>query len=339
MNAGPTIAGRPEARYESYARGYAGCGTHIIDTSYRRSYGRMVEAIVCQNHSTEEYYQNDIFMNRPMDIIGTYIRLEPLVKDRHAQELIHSTCTGEATMEYLSSYNPNDIWCFHDDGPFRSVEELSTSKYIYPAGNDPTNRKSNTASFAIRQNITHHFLGIVALINDEPEHLSIQIQTPLMVPKCQLSSKECIEAYFLILDRLFAYGYRRIAISIDTQDIQSIQFVYRLGFTFEGCCYKHRIVKDANRNSNIYAIINSDWKQTIIASNTADSSSKSGSGHGARAALYKKLYGASKFRADQSNERYEAELEEQTLGLLEQKKKEAIGLDGKHVTANSKKNE
>jgi hypothetical protein len=227
-------------------------------------------------------------------------------------------------MECLKAYNPYDVWCFHDDGPFQTVEELRQSKYIF-------SHLNSRASFVIRQNVTNHFIGIAMLLNDEPEHLSVQLQIPFMAPKYQPSTcKECMEGYFLIIDRLFAYGYRRICMMVDTQDIQSIQFINRMGFTHEGCLYKHRIVKDANRNSNIYAILNSDWKQSNI---TAISSAAKGSKlsfSGARGALFKKLYGDTKFRADQSNERYEAEQEQQTLGLLEQKKQqEALTLDAK----------
>jgi hypothetical protein len=220
-------------------------------------------------------------------------------------------------MECLKAYNPYDVWCFHDDGPFQTVDKVRQSEYLFPLQNDHhQHHQPNTAAFVIRQNVTNHFVGMILLLNDEPEHLSIQLQIPFMAPKYLPStSKECMEGYFLIIDRLFAYGYRRISMMIDTQDIQSIQFIHRMGFTHEGCFYKHKIVKDANRNSNVYAVLNSDWKQSKMTATKGSNISFSG----ARAALFQKLYGATKLRADQSNERYEAEQEQQTLGLLEQK--------------------
>ena len=350
---GPIISGHPEARYEAYARGYASCGHGtannnsnnnstantttevldypiILDTSYRRSYGRLVESITCENHTTVDHYHNDIFIYRPHDIIGAYIRLEPVLCDdasepTHANEIFRATCTGEATMECFTAYNPYDIWCFHDDGPFGTVEELQRSNYIFPLQKcqPHQHRYENIAAFVIRQNVTNHFVGMVMLLNDEPEHLSVQLQIPFTAPKYQAStSKECMEGYFLLIDRLFAYGYRRIYMMIDTQDIQSTQFIHRMGFTYEGCLYKHRIVKDANRNSNIYAMLNSDWKQSNITATSAAPKGSYISFSGARAALFQKLYGAAKFRAEQSNERYEAEQEQQTLGLLEQQRQQ-----------------
>ena len=98
-----------------------------------------------------------------------------------------------------------------------------------------------------------------------------------------------MEACYLLLDRLFAYGYRRIQISCDSQDGGSRKFAERLGFTFEGVLFKHLILKDSSRDSNMYGMLNSDWKK------------------GARNALFQKLYGKKALRADLSNEKKEEE--------------------------------
>jgi len=103
------------------------------------------------------------------------------------------------------------------------------------------------------------------------------------------------------MDRLFAFGYRRIQISIDSQDSVKRKLATRLGFTLEGILYRHLVVKDASRDSNVYSMLNSDWKV------------------GARAALFKKLYGAAALRFDVSNEKKEEEYDEQQRVLAEQK--------------------
>jgi hypothetical protein len=56
--------------------------------------------------------------------------------------------------------------------------------------------------------------------------------------------------------------------------------------TLEGRLYKHMVVKEANRDSHICGLLNSDWQL------------------GARAALFQKLYGAAALTA---TEMYEAE--------------------------------
>lgn len=73
------------------------------------------------------------------------------------------------------------------------------------------------------------------------------------------------------------------------------------------------VVKEASRDSNVYGLLNSDWKR------------------GARSALFKKLYGAAALRADNQNERTEAEFDEQTRGLKELKAREAEAAKNKQV--------
>jgi hypothetical protein len=103
------------------------------------------------------------------------------------------------------------------------------------------------------------------------------------------------------VDRLFANGYRRIQISIDSKDVESAKLVDRLGFTFEGCLLKHMVIKESSRDSSIYGMLNSDWDR------------------GARQTMYKKLYGVAAARVDFANNVKEEELDEQTRGLAEQK--------------------
>jgi RimJ/RimL family protein N-acetyltransferase len=341
---GAILSGRPEARYEAYARGYAGCGTYVLDTSYRRWYGRLYEHLVCQNHTQDDFFTHLLYPQRPYDIIGLYVRLEPLLCQRHLYDLYHAT-NGAPAIEYHKSYNPQDIWCFCEAGPFTTMEQMQQS-YIFrheqnTNGDHHHRHHDHTAALAIRHNVTHQLIGIVFLSHDEPQHLSIQLHLPIMTPKYNYTTKECLESCAVIMDRLFAYGYRRIQFSVDQQDIAGIQFVYRLGGTFEGCLYKHMVVKDANRNSNIYGLLNSDWKynnsNTLAAvavtssslsnnkktNSISNSSSVVGTSSStlvdARTSLFQKLYGTKVVRALQSHERCEAELEYQTCVLQQQK--------------------
>ena len=103
------------------------------------------------------------------------------------------------------------------------------------------------------------------------------------------------------MDRLFALGYRRIQLSIDSMDTFAKKYCGRLGFTQEGMIPKDRIVKEANRDSLIYGMLNSDWSK------------------GARAFLFKKLHGDKAMKSDIQNNKKEAELEQQAEYLSKQK--------------------
>lgn len=132
------------------------------------------------------------------------------------------------------------------------------------------------------------------------KNLKIQLELPIVKPSSE-GTVEQMEACFLLLDRLFALGYRRIQIAVDSQDTIGKKVPARMGFTQEGQLPKHRISKEANRDSIIYGMLNSDWDK------------------GARTFLFKKLHGENAQRADASNNLREGELEEQQRVLKEKK--------------------
>ena len=285
------MSGRPEARFEAYARGYAGCGPYTT-VSYRRSYGRMYEAICCLDHASDDKY-NKLFAERPHDIVGRHVRLEALDVERHLSDVFRVT-SGEQALEN-KSYDPQDVWGFLEDGPFDDEREMRDS-FVFQ-------RRQNEAGFAIVQSVTDKVLGVILLRHDDPHNLTIQLEPPMMQPTRE-GSREQLESCYLLMDRLFAHGYRRIQVSIDSQDAEKRKLCTHLGLTLEGRLYKHMVIKEASRDSNIYSVLNSDWKR------------------GARAALFRRLYGASALRADLANEKKEEELDEQERVLKLQKREE-----------------
>ena len=291
---GPILSGRPEARYEAYARAYAGCGGPYVNRSYRRSYARRYEALRCRSHGTDDQFALWA-RDRPHDLIGQSLRLEALETDRHVVDVFHVT-SGRPALEN-TAYDPHEVWGFWEEGPFASPTELAQS-FVFQR------RHSNEAAFAIVHAVTEQVWGVILLRHDDPANLSVQLEPPILPPS-RYGTVEQLEACFLLMDRLFAHGYRRIQMAIDAQDAEQRQLSRRLGMTLEGCLCKHRIVKEANRDSHIYSMTNSDWN------------AKEG---GARAALFGKLYGAKALRADQANALKEEERDEQEWGLAEQKR-------------------
>lgn len=161
-------------------------------------------------------------------------------------------------------------------------------------------RKPREAGFAFYNSISEKLIGVILLTQDHPEHLSIQLEPPIQPPGSAGNVDE-LEACFLLFDRLFGYGYRRIQCCVDSQDADTRKLVStRLGFTYEGCLCKHQIWKDSSRDSHVYSLLNSDWKQ------------------GARASLFRRLYGDAALAADTAQEAKATEYEEQQRVLAEQ---------------------
>ena len=288
---GGMLAGRPEARFEAFARSYAGCGDHV-NLSYRRSYARMYEQICCENHKTDDEY-GAMYKASPETIVGKSVWLEGLDVKLHLDKVFAAT-SGDVYY-HKKSYNPNQVWGFLEDGPFESAEALRKS-FVFQL-------KEDQAAFCLVQNVTKRVLGVILLTNDDPENLSIQLEPPILAPFA-LDGQEQLEACFLLMDRLFANGYRRIQLSLDAKDGYTSKIADRLGFTFEGCLLKDQIVKDASRDSNVYGMLNSDWDK------------------GGRKALMRKLYGAATARADEAYNKKEEELDEQQRVLAQQRTNE-----------------
>lgn len=291
------LSGVPEGRYEAYARAYAGCGIHT-STAYRVSYARMYEAMAASNHSSEKKYREH-WLERPGDIFGRLVRLEPLDVHRHLQPLYDMTC-GDVYNEN-QCFDPNEVWGFAEEGPFDSPEEMRKS-FVFQ-------RRMNEAGFAIVESLTDKMVGVVILTNDNPRNLSISLEIPIVKPSSD-GTAEQIEACFLLLDRLFALGYRRVQLSVDSMDTLAKKLAGRLGFTQEGLIPKDRVVKESNRDSIIYGMLNSDWDK------------------GARAFMFKKLHGEKLLKVDQANTKKEQTLETQEEFLAKEKAKNGEKNDG-----------
>ena len=244
--------------------------------------------VSCETLKSDDKF-SDLYKERPQDIIGKWIRLEPLEAKRHLKA-VHAVTNGNPIF-LKKSYPPEEVWGFQAEGPFTTEEELRQS-FVFK-------HYENESAFAVLQNLNDRLVGIVMVSNDNPQNLSIELNFPIMGPSNN-GSKEQMEACFLILDRLFANGYRRIALSVDSKDSQGSKLADCLCFTFEGCLLKDKIIKESSRDSNVYGMLNSDWDK------------------GARRVLYKKLYGAAMMKADLAYNKKEDELDEQQRTLAEE---------------------
>lgn len=293
---GAVIPGKPEAHYEAFARAYAGCGDDT-SLSYRRSYARLYETVCCANDKEEAKFSSH-YEKRPEALVGKSIRLEALDAKPHLKSIFAAT-SGDMYF-YKKSYDANEVWGFLEDGPFQTQDQLSKS-FVFQ-------HYENQAAFAIVQNLSDRILGVVMLSRDDPKNLSIQLDAPIVGPST-VGGKEQLEASFLLIDRLFANGYRRIQFSIDSKDGNGSKLADRLGFTLEGVLLKDMIIKDSSRDSKVYGMLNSDWDK------------------GARIALYRKLYGSSMAQADVAFNKREEELLEQQRVLSKNEKEDAVRKD------------
>ena len=67
------------------------------------------------------------------------------------------------------------------------------------------------------------------------------------------------EAMYLMMAQAFGFGYRRYEWKCDALNAPSRAGAERLGFQFEGVFRQHLVVKERNRDTSWYAIVDSEW--------------------------------------------------------------------------------
>ncbi|CAK4190952.1 unnamed protein product [Aphanomyces euteiches] len=128
------------------------------------------------------------------------------------------------------------IWRFMLSGPYQSVEEFARHRY---ARSDKP-------------------IGMFSLFNHSPKDLRVEIGSFWIVPAFQGTGVHR-EVVFLLLDALFAASYRRVEWRTDGFNVRSRKAAHGLGFTMEGVLRKHMIVRGANRDTVVFAALNSEW--------------------------------------------------------------------------------
>lgn len=174
----------------------------------------------------------------PVVLEGRYVRLEPLSASHAADLFAASEGQGER-FRYL----PND--------PPQSLGEMQG--WIETAIARPD------LYFAVIDKATGRALGRQCLMRITPEHGVIEIGNIYWGPG-MARSRLATEAQFLFARHVFDdLGYRRYEWKCNARNEPSRRAALRFGFTFEGTFRQHMIVKGESRDTDWFAILDTDW--------------------------------------------------------------------------------
>ena len=125
--------------------------------------------------------------------------------------------------------------------------------------------KNNLQNLFGFKDSTHFFFffdgevqGWIALLNPRLGHAAIEIGNVYFSHKMK-KSKAATEAIFLLLKQCFKYGFRRVEWKCDDANAPSKAAALRFGFQYEGLFRQDRIVKNRNRNTAWFSIIDEEW--------------------------------------------------------------------------------
>jgi RimJ/RimL family protein N-acetyltransferase len=176
---------------------------------------------------------------------GARVRLEPF-QEAHRAGL------------YDSLHEPGDasLWDYLPYGPFER-REWDAWFARSAAGEDPL-----FYALVDRERATP--VGQASYLRIEPAMGAIEIGHIALGPALQ-RTPAATEAIYLMARHAFELGNRRLEWKCDALNARSRRAAERFGFTFEGVFRQHMVVKDRNRDTAWYSIVDSEWPRVSAA--------------------------------------------------------------------------
>jgi len=175
-------------------------------------------------------------------LIGQYLRLEP-VNSEHATDLWQMSQHIDAAALYR--FLPSDT-------PPQAIRDVQIWIQEKQSHSDPL-------FFACVSQQTGRAVGRQSLMRITPDHGVIEIGNILWGPE-MARSRLATEAFFLFASYVFdRLKYRRFEWKCDALNQPSRTAALRFGFSFEGIFRQHMWVKDANRDTAWFSLVDHEW--------------------------------------------------------------------------------
>jgi RimJ/RimL family protein N-acetyltransferase len=179
---------------------------------------------------------------------GRYVRLEPLDPARHGDDLFAASSGLEAER----------LWRYLADHPYPDRRSFETWLTRNATSTDPM-------FFAVVDRASGHAEGRLALMRMSPEHGVIEVGHILFGTRIE-GTRMATEAIFLVAKHVFDdLGYRRFEWKCDNENEPSKRAALRFGFSFEGVFRQHMVVKEKNRDTAWYAMLDREWSLRRLA--------------------------------------------------------------------------
>ena len=173
-------------------------------------------------------------------IQGETVRLEPLDVNRHGEDLFKNTAGADSTWDYLAY------------GPFASRDEFMRWLESREPLDDPL-------TFTIIDRESGEARGLESLMRIDAANGVIEIGHIWLSPRLQ-RTRQATEAIYLLSRHVFdELGYRRYEWKCDSLNQASRRAAERYGFVFEGIFRQHMVIKDRNRDTAWYSILDGEW--------------------------------------------------------------------------------
>jgi RimJ/RimL family protein N-acetyltransferase len=167
-------------------------------------------------------------------------RPEPLDVSRHGEDLFRNSIGADSTWDYLAY------------GPFADRDEFMRWLESRQPLADPL-------TFTIIDRAAGEARGLESLMRIDTANGVIEIGHIWLSPRLQ-RTRQATEAIYLLSRYVFEeLGYRRYEWKCDSLNAASMRAAERYGFVFEGIFRQHMVIKDRNRDTAWYSILDAEW--------------------------------------------------------------------------------
>jgi len=173
---------------------------------------------------------------------GRTVRLESLNPARH----------GDGLWQALQGPDSDPLlWDYLPYGPFNERADFDTWLSRNAASQDPL-------FFAVTEQSSGQVQGLLSYLTIAPQHGSIEIGH-ICYGRVMQRSVQATEVIYLLGKWAFANGYRRLEWKCNNDNARSKRAAERFGFSYEGLFRQHMVIKDRNRDTAWFSIIDSEW--------------------------------------------------------------------------------
>jgi RimJ/RimL family protein N-acetyltransferase len=188
-------------------------------------------------------------------LTGELVDVRPLDLDGDAGAL-HAVSNGSSFAlgaRRIDAYDADArVWRYMAGGPFGDAAALRAWLAVQDAAPDGR-------PFTVRDRATGTPIGVANLMTNHPRHLKIELGSIWYGPIAQRTGASA-EVTRLLLGHVFALGYRRAEWKCDARNEPSRRAALAYGFTFEGVQDAHFIIKDRNRDTAWFRMLDREWR-------------------------------------------------------------------------------
>ena len=174
-------------------------------------------------------------------MVGHWCRIEPVDPAAHGEDLWNAVSLDTAGRN----------WTYLGYGPFEHRADYQAWLEGVAAGDDPL-------FHTIIESASGRAVGVASLMRIDPANGCIEVGHIHYSPALQ-RAPAATEAMFLLMQRVFALGYRRYEWKCDHLNAPSRAAAQRYGFSYEGVFRQAVHYKGRNRDTAWYAIIDKEW--------------------------------------------------------------------------------